>query len=207
MVYNQYVISMVDTTSGTFKKCFVCDLPSRNWQVFNNIPFASFVASIGERERLFGGGLDGKVSDLSPMWTEADPNTDNVDGNGIPVLPQLETAWYRMSQNAGMKRLKHLYFSYNFDETNGQVKVYGCKQPDPTSPADWFLLKTLQEGDLLDNRGQPQTVEGQQRGQIKVGREGLGFAFKIETTGTIKNLKLYDLAAELVPSREESYVA
>ena len=196
---------MVDITNGLFKKCFVCDLYSRNWSVFNNMPFSSFVASTGEVEKVFGGGLDGRIANVSECWREADPVSDTVDANGVAVLPQLETAWYRMSDNTSMKRLKHIYFDFDLDEANGQVKVYGCEQVQPEKPADWILLKTIEEGNLLDNRGGPIDVEGYRRRKIEVGRQSYGFAFKIETVGTIKNLKLYDLAAELQPSREETY--
>jgi hypothetical protein len=205
VVYDSYVVAMTDTVNKTFKKCFVCDLYSRNWSVFNNIPFSSFVASIGEIERLFGGGLDGKVANLSTMWTEADATTDNVDGNGLAVLPQLETAWYRMSEDEQMKRVKNVFFSFDLNEVNGVVNVYVCEQVQPRTSADWILVKTIQEGDMRDALGQPVLVDGYERRRISVGRESYGFAFKIETTGTIKNLKLYDLSAELQPAREATY--
>ena len=150
VVYDSYVIAMTDTANGLFKKCFVCDLYSRNWSVFNNIPFSSFVASVGERERLYGGGLDGKVANLSTMWLEADPQNDTIDGNDIAVRPVLETAWNRMSDDEGMKRVRNVYFSFDLAETNGMVKVYVCEQVQPRSPADWILVKTLQETDLID---------------------------------------------------------
>jgi hypothetical protein len=205
VVYDQYVIAMTDVVNQVFKKCFVCDLYSKSWQIFNNLPFSSFVASIGEVERLFGGGLDGKVADLSTMWTEADATTNNVDGNGAAVLPQLETAWYRMSENESMKRVKNIYLSLDLDEVDGEVKVYVCEQVQPRSPADWILVKTITEGDFLDNRGQSMSIDGYRRRRILVGRESFGFAFKIETTGLLKNLKIYDLSAELAPQREDSY--
>jgi hypothetical protein len=205
VVYDQYVVAMADLTNQVFKKCFVCDLYSRSWSIFNNMPFSSFVAAVGERERFYGGGFDGKVADLGVMWEEADRTTDNVDGNGIPVLPQLETAWYRLSENESMKRVKNVYFSFDLDESAGQVKVYVCEQVQPRSPADWILVKTIQENDILDNRGQPVAINGYERRRIAVGRESFGFSFKIETVGTLKNLKLYDLSAELVPGREDSY--
>ena len=179
VVKDQYVISLTDTTAHTFKKCFVCDLDSRSWSVFNNMPFASYVASLGEIEALYGGGLDGKVANVSKIWTVADPTTDTVDGNGLPVLPQLETAWYRMSENMEMKRIKNLYFALDLDETTGAVNVYGSKQPQPTS-SDWVLLKTIQEGDIPDNRGVSMEIAGINRRRIPVGVQAYGMAVKIE---------------------------
>ena len=205
VVFDQYVVAMVDLTNKLFKKCFVADLYSRNWTVFTNIPCSSLLASAGEVERLFGGDLNGRVLNLSSMWTEADPTTNTLDGNGTPVLPQLETAWYRMSDEEEMKRVKNVYFSFDLDEADGQMNVYVCEQPQPRRPSDWILLKTIKEGDLLDDRGQPIQIDGYRRRRIALGREFYGFAFKIETVGTLKNLKLFDLSAELVPAREQSY--
>jgi hypothetical protein len=205
VVYDSYVIAMVDTTNMVFKKCFVCDLYSRNWTVFNNMPFASFVASIGERERMYGGGLDGKVANISTMWEEADPTIDTVDGNNVAVRPALETAWYRLGEDEGMKRVRAVYFSFDLAETNGTVKIYVCEQVQPRSSADWILVKTLQENDLIDVNDQPYTTNGYERRRIDVGRESYGFAFKLEVEGSIKNLKMYDLAAEVLPSREATY--
>ena len=194
---DQYIVSMVDVTNSLFKKCFVCDLYSRNWQVFTNMPFASFVASTGEIEKMFGGGLDGKIANVSECWREADSTVDTVDGNGVSVLPQLETAWYRMSENEAMKRVKNVYFSYDLSEDTGELKVYASEKVNPDS-GDWILLKTL--GDRL-----APAPDSYERRRLPLGRQSYGFTFKVETTGKIKNLKLYDLAAEALPSREESY--
>ena len=197
VIYDQYVVAMVDITNGLFKKCFVGDLYSRNWSVFNNMPFSCFVSSSGEIERLFGGGLDGRIANVSECWREADATTDTQDANGLAVLPQLETAWYRMTDDESMKRVKNVYFSYDLSEDTGELKVYASEKVNPT-PGDWILLKTL--GDRL-----APAVNSYERRRLPLGRESWGFTFKIETTGKIKNLKLYDLAAEALPSREASY--
>ena len=60
-------------------------------------------------------------------------------------------------------------------------------------------------GETVREDGQPMNIDGYRRRRILVGRESFGFAFKIETTGLLKNLKIYDLSAELAPQREDSY--
>jgi hypothetical protein len=139
------------------------------------------------------------------MWNEADSAVDTVDGNAVAVRPVLETAWYRMSEATQMKRVKNVFFDFDLAEDNGAVKVYVCEQVQPRTPADWILVKTIAEGDMISAAGTPINIDGYQRRRIAVGREAYGFAFKIEAEGTIKNLKLYDLAAELQPAREATY--
>ena len=74
----------------------------------------------------------------------------------------------------------------------------------PRSPADWILVKTITKGDILDNRGVEVSIDGYRRRTIQIGRESFGFTFKVETTGTLKNLKIFDLSAELAPGSEDS---
>jgi hypothetical protein len=202
-----YVCAMVDQPSQTFKKCFVVDLYARTITTLTNIPITSIVTTTGETEAVYGGTYDSRIIDLTKMWDAADSTVDTVDGNNVPVLPQLETAWYRISQDEMMKRIRNVFVSFDLTETTGHLKVYGCEQVQPRTGADWILLRDMRENDLIDQDGNPiaEPLHTYIRRRLPLGRESWGFSFKVETTGRIANLKLYDFAVEGPTVREASY--
>ena len=201
-VYADFWVICALESTGTFVDCWICDLYARKWIQFTNIPVASFVTAYDTKEKVYGGTWDGKLIDLSRAWDEADVTTSNVDANGVSVLPQLETAWYAMTKNYAMKRAKNAELALDLDEDAGALNVYVCEQVQPRTGADWKFLKTIRMTDL---DGLVPDARGLVRRRIPLGYEGYGFAFKLETTGTLRNLKLYDFAVEGPIPREESY--
>jgi hypothetical protein len=198
---NYYVLSVINGTTGVLVRTWVINLISRKWLQVTNVACSSLVTAVDTNEHLYGGTWNGKVIDISRMWDEADPTTDTVDANGVAVLPQLETAWYGMSRNYARQRVREMQIAYELNEDSGQVNLYVCKQKQPQA-SDWQLLKSLR---MRDQDGFAPDTRGLVRRSIQMGLEGYGFTFKIETTGTLKNLKLADLDVEGPILREESY--
>lgn len=204
-IFNDYwVISAIDTTTWGAIDCWVCHLPTRRWFQFTNVGCWSLMAS--GRERLYGGTSDGKIVDLSRMWDESDPATDNVDGNGVAVRPLLETAFYPLTNGSMQRRrIKNVLIDYLLNEASGAVNLYACEQPQPDANNPYILLKTFRTADqdaLLPVRD----AHGVTRRRAPLGREAFGVSFKIEATGTLRSLKLFDLGVEAPQPREDSYV-
>lgn len=197
-----WVLSMMDRSDWSLVDCWVCDLYSRTWIPFSNVPVTSFVTATDMQERLYGGTPLGKVIEASKMWDDADPVTDLVDGNGVPVLPQLETAWYRFTENEAMKRIRNVFMSFDLTETAGHLKVYGSEKVQP-DVGDWTLLRDMRMTDLQP----PPAAHSYQRRRLPYGHESYGFCFRIETTGTIRSFKLYDMSVDGPGVREDSYAA
>lgn len=200
-IYGNYWVVSFLTDTGAPVVLWVYDLLERWWLMFTNIPVSCFVTTFDQREHLYGGTWDGKVIDLGRMWEESDATANMVDENGVAVLPQLETAWYAMSKKDAAKRINQGLLSFDLDETDGWMRVYYSKQVQPTS-GEWVLGKEYRQADQVG------LIPADQRRKLRtfnVGRESPGFAFKFETGGMIKNLKLYDLSVEGPGVREDSY--
>lgn len=196
---NYWVVSF--TVSGSAVMLWVYDLLERWWLQFSNVPAISFVTTFDQREHLYGGTQDGKVIDVSRMWNVDDATANMVDENGVAVLPQLETAWYSMSKQEAVKRINQGLISMDLDEDAGFLRVYFSKRVQPTS-SDWILGKEYREADQV---GLIPADQNRKLRTFPVGREAPGFAFRLETGGQIRNLKLYDLSVEGPSPREDSY--
>lgn len=202
-IYADYwVLTMMDKTNWSFITCWVCDLYARQWFEFSNIPVISLMTATDMREKLYGGTPDGKVIELTACWDDQDAATDTIDGNGVPVLPLLETAWYRMSENEAMKRVRNVFISFDLTESTGHLLVYGTEKLDPTD-TDWLLLRDMRMTDL----DPLQAAHSYMRRRLPYGHESYGFSFKVTTSGQIRSLKIHDLSVEGPGAREESYAA
>lgn len=197
-----WILSVTNTANGAVVATWVCNLYTRKWMQFTNVACSSFVTAVDTNEHLYGGTYDGKLIDASRMWDEADPVSANVDGNGVSVLPQLETGWFSMSDNFSRKRVKKAEIAYDLYEDSGALNVYASQRVSPSQSADWTLLRACR---MRDQDGIAVDTRNLVRRKLELGYEHYGFCFKLETTGTLRNLKLYDLSVEGPIVREESY--
>jgi hypothetical protein len=199
-----WVVTALRTDTGAFIDCWVCYLPTRKWFTFTNVPCSSFVTATPER--LYGGTWDGKVIDCSHMWDEADPLTDSIDGNAVAVLPSLETAYFTLTNGSvTRKRAKDVFLNYDMDEAAGGLNLYACEQAQPDTNNPYLLLKTFRSADqdaILPVRD----ARSQVRRKAPLGLSAFGYSFKLQATGTLRNLKLFDFGVEMPSSREDSYV-
>ena len=105
-----YIITVIRTDNVAVT--LICDLNRRAWFRFNNIRARGYIHSIGEQEQLWGCRKDAaRLIDLSDCFFPARVALI-ADADGTPVLPTIETPWYRLAEE-GRKRVRFAYLSYD----------------------------------------------------------------------------------------------
>jgi hypothetical protein len=109
--YLDYYIITIVRSDGT-AVTLICDLNRRAWFRFTNIKASCYIRSIGTQEEAWAGNTTAKR--LISMAETFFPSglTTRQDEDGTPVLPVLETAWERLSEE-GRKRVRFIYASYD----------------------------------------------------------------------------------------------
>ena len=223
--YLDYYIVTVIRTDG-IAVTLICDLNRRSWFRFSNIRARAYIHSIGAQEQLWG-CRDGtaRLTALSncffPVFTGP-----QVDDDGTPVLPTLETPWYKLSEE-GRKRVRFLYLSYDaraqqpvargseatpddiamawrdyagldsFEDPSGQV----AQATNGESRA--ALAKLLEIGYITSPHVLTYNVIGSfpattdySRYKLPVRKNPFGIAFRVRQTGASHVTRVYDLAVE-----------
>ncbi len=137
---NMLVVSMTNVSDHTHIDTLVCDLNRRTWSRFNNCPFTCMVrGSLDTSETWAGlGHVTGRVAAFS---TVLDPTSAvALDGDGEPVNPSFQTAYYRIAEQDS--RIQEVWLGYEMD-TNGIQEVQTITT-EATS-GTWTL-----EGEVLD---------------------------------------------------------
>ena len=94
---NLLVVSMTDLSDHEHIDTLVCDLNRRIWSRWQNTPFTCFVrGSLDTSETWAGVGSEvGRIAKLSTVLSPSSATA--LDGNDEPVVPSLQTAFYRFS--------------------------------------------------------------------------------------------------------------
>ena len=156
-IYFDYLVLSVLGASGE-NWVLLCDLNSKGWFRFSNIRAQAMVASEGSFEEVWAGLSEGRLTKVSDMFAGTslgDPSpeptvaaaADQIDGNGSPVLAEMQTGWARLGEE-GRKQIRFAFLSYrhqswdNPDITDA-VEVYFRK--DPAATGDLGSYKKLGE--------------------------------------------------------------
>jgi len=148
-IYFDYLVVSVLGASGQ-NWILICDLNTRGWFRFSNLPAQAMVASEGNFEEIWLGLVGGRLTRMSDMFsgtTLADPTpaplalpvtVDQVDGNGTPVLPEMQTGWSRLSPDEQRKQIRFVFVSYrhqSYDhpDLDDAIEVYYRKDPANTT--------------------------------------------------------------------------
>ena len=182
---------------------FICDLSERAWSRFENVEATAMIRATTGAEQVWWGvdsqnraaALANRLARLSPMVAaqrEADtdnpvaPYPDIVDGDGIAVLPRMETGWLRMSKTEVEKRIRHLYVSH-YTQSQGQPTADALNVSAKVSPAPYTNFQNL---------GNVPASSRYVRRRVRLGRPVYGLQVKIEQTIPSHVSCLYDIGVE-----------
>src|SRR5262252_3528834 len=193
-------------------RCFtlVCDLNERAWFRFANMcSLCSIPSSVGTEEVWWG--FDGynfdasyanRLSRFSDMlFTELDVVTlenldtraysyspvDQIDGNGVAMLPQIETGFLRLGPE-GRKRLRHILVSHTTETatptagTVNKLKISYKLRPYPFAP--YTTLASIPG------------IDDYRRYRVRLDRSGYGIGIKVEQTIATSISRLHDIAVD-----------
>jgi hypothetical protein len=119
-VYFDYLVVSI-TLSNDVSFLLLCDLNARAWFRFSNFPAVAMIPSEGSFEEVYAGLADLRLAKTSRMFAGSSlleevlpPGAhpaDQVDGNGLAVLPSMETGWERLGPE-GVIQAKQVFVSY-----------------------------------------------------------------------------------------------
>ena len=127
-----------------------------------------------------------RLGELSNCFFPIFSTATNADADGSPVLPQLETAWFRLGEE-GRKRIRHAYLSYDVR----------ASATSPILGVDY--IKTPQETTWLPAGNLPPSAT-YRRQRLPVGKQPYGIAFRVRQLVPSTVTRLFDLAVEESPS-------
>ena len=182
---------------------FICDLGQRTWNRFENVEATAMIRSEIGAEQVWWGvdpqnraaATANRIARLSPMVVaqrEADtenpvsPYPDIIDGDGVPVLPRMETGWQRLSKGEVEKRVRSLYVSH-YTQSQAQPTADALNVSAKVSPAPYTAFQSL---------GNIPASSRYTRRRVRIGRPVYGVQVKIEQTIPAHLSALYDISAE-----------
>lgn len=188
-----YYIITIRRSDGT-PITLICDLNRRQWFRFSNVYGLSYWGSSGSTgmERIWG-GMAGthRLGRISPMFFPSLGVGLIADADGVSVMPEFETPWYRMGKE-GRKRSRFGYLSYDARVLTPNARVMELGYID--SPSD-LVYSTM--------GGLPNTTR-YTRYKLPVYQGSYGVAFRVRQLQPTTVTRIYDLAVEgqpLEPSR------
>jgi hypothetical protein len=218
--YLDYYIVTVIRTDGV-AVTLLCDLNRRAWFRFTNIRAVAYIHSIGAQEQLWGCRQGSqRLAALSNCFFPVFVGVQQ-DDDGSPVLPMLETPWYKIAEE-GRKRVRFVYVSYDVrtaDPTGtalpmawrAETKPEGSQQQQletfeaeaANGVALTALTKLLEVGYITQPHTTTYTIAGSlpetsrySRYRLPVGKDPYGIAFRLRQTAGSHVTRVYDLAAE-----------
>ena len=182
---------------------FVCDLSQRTWYRFENVEATAMIRSNTGSEQVWWGvdsqnrtaGLSNRLARLSPLVSaqrEADPDApvapyaDVVDGDGVAVLPRMETGWQKLSRNEIEKRIRNIYVSH-VTQSQSQPNADALKIGTKVSPAPYSAFTDL---------GNVPAANRYTRRRVRLGRPAYGLQVKVEQVIPTHVSCLYDIGVE-----------
>lgn len=165
----RYVLAITDGT-GTFVAGFVCELASKTWTFFNNLPVAMFSESLGATTDLVMALSNQNF--IGYFASCFDPTSGDADGNGFAVQPSIELPFYRPGM--GQSRIQDLFLGLDLEHTGaevGDLEIYYTTSPD----SDAYTQ-------LVDDAGNPITLGATsgysvQRIPVRISANGIGLKF------------------------------
>jgi hypothetical protein len=189
----------------------ICDLNERAWYRFANMGMTAAIPSSTDAEEVWW-GVDGvnfaatyqnRLSRFSDMlFTDSEvttldnigrtiltPPVDQIDGNGVAMLPQIETGFLKLGPE-GRKRFRHLFVSHTSELATPNPAANKLRASYRLRPYPYTPYTAL-----ADFPG----VDGYRRYRLRLDKSGYGVAIKIEQTVPTAISRLHDIGIELWP--------
>lgn len=180
IAFDTYVVALMN--GQTFVDGFLIDLQSQAWGRLSNLDARSMWSSITTFEELyFGRGEAAVVGSLSSVWAPA--ATVKTDGDGTPILPSLQTAFYEGP--VGLKSYRRAY-------VGAQVVDYATDNPAMTVA----VIRTPEATTYSSAVGTITEQSTYRRQHFPLNFTAPGIAYQLQRTGAGDTL-LYSLEAEL----------
>jgi hypothetical protein len=204
-----YIISVV--RSDGVADTLVCDLNQRQWFRFSNIASICAIAAGGSTgmERIWG-SIKGtsRLARLGPVFFPDLTQGLLVDDNGVPVMPEMQTPWYRLGQE-GRKRIRFAYLSYDARISTTALDAHAAQWRAPlegdapeqtiTNTAapvlDVGYIRSPQDPSYVSIGRLPSTTS-YQRFRLPVNQAPYGLALQVKQTAQTAVLRVFDLALE-----------
>ena len=173
---NYYLISITDGT--TFKDAFLLNLDKRTMVRVTNVPGGCFANTVGVAPELyFGSRTEPRVCSTSSFFTPS--ATYKADGNGSPVLPQMETAFTPMS---GKMRMRDFYLKYDLRDAASDNPTYTVGMVNDPASSAYTTIGTLSE------------TTGFRRGpRLPIRRHAEGFGFRVSQANAAAASRIYGI--------------
>jgi len=187
----------------------VCNLGERSWTRFANHGMTAAIPSSADGEEVWWGvdghghaaGYQNRLATLSSMlFVDRDLTAmrsgnevaayaapvDQVDGNAMPVLPQVETGWLRLGQE-GVKRVRHVYVSHTTENVaatpaTNHLRVSCRLDPYPYAPY-------VPVGEIPGS-------DDYERYRLRLGKRSYGITVKVEQITPSYVSRLHDIAVD-----------
>jgi len=214
-----YYIITVRRSDGS-SDTLVCDLNKRQWFRFSNFYALSMFASAGGTGMERGwAGMAGtnRLARIGPMWFPTLGSALLQDDDGKPVLPLIETPWYRLGAE-GRKRVKFAYLSYDARTTPGSgselaawrngFQLEDAESAIPLVPPDVLatVAPVLELDYITSPSAQTYTTAGHfppstryLRRKLPIRQAPYGVAFRVQQLQPTMATRLYDIAIEGQP--------
>jgi hypothetical protein len=186
-VHQDYYVCTVRST-GYPPSTFVVHIPTRRAFLLSNIDASTFAFSVGTAEKLFGSDTAAKrVVDLTPAFFP-DDTILQVDGDGDPVLPVIETRWDTLTRKQGFKRIVDLHLSYLAvrDDDVEVLRAFYANRPT----GDDILL------------GEFRSLAEYGRLRLPVRRPMEGIAVKLQQMNATKDTRLFEISVRAYPEEQ-----
>src|SRR5262249_28967052 len=126
----------------------------------------------------------GRLPRPPPPFSPPLGGTTLVDDNGVPVLPNFETGWYRLGQE-GRKRIRFAYLSYDVRATAATPNMFDLSYIDVSPQDPTFTLS-----------GSYPSTDRYQRFRTPVGKNTYGIAFRFEQKVPSTVTRIFDIAVD-----------
>ena len=185
VVYGDYYICTV--RSAAPPETFVCYIPGRQFHRFTNIDSAAYAYATADKERIFG--TDSASSIVTEVTAAFEPNTTvlQIDADGTPVLPVLETAYWK-NKMGGWSRFLDLFIAYETgsiaDDGSAVLRLGVVGTP---ADASYETIGTF--------RRSPDMV----RRKLALRRRHLGLGVRVEQLLATRDTRLYAVDGNVYP--------
>ena len=184
---NWVVYSVMD--GATFKDGFAVDITSRVWVRLANMKFLGAWQSIEAAPESFFGWRGGpRVGRLSSLFSPGAAVKNDADG--VPVAPQMETAWFPLG--ASKAQIRDIYAAYDIRDaaTDQPVLTLGyLLSPESLS------YTTVVAADGTSPYPLAETAE-YTRVRRNVRKSGFGIALRLTQSNASQDTRLYRLEAD-----------
>lgn len=197
-IYRDHYVLSIFNASGTLVTTLACDLVRKAWSEWQNIPALLFSQRpAGPGTSLFGGDEElffahktlPRVGKLSSLWTPS--VTFQADGDGVAVLPILETPFYRVG-SYDQKRIRRIYTGYDLRAGSGGSTMLLSQVLTPEPGAAYTAMSpALPSGTKYIRRN------------TRVGKFALGIGFRVTLSAAAADARLYSFEADAHPWEPE----